>query len=116
LHPAESRVRKLAAAHPARYFVFDLLVDAKGRDHTASPLAERRAALENFMRAVADNSVALSPASRDVDTARAWLAERGTGRDGVMAKLLDQPYRSGERDAMVKVKKLRSADCVVGGF
>jgi ATP-dependent DNA ligase len=61
-------------------------------------------------------SVLLSPVSFDPNEAAEWLEERGTGRDGVMAKRADQPYRSGKRDGMVKVKARRTADCVVGGF
>ena len=68
------------------------------------------------MPSLASPSLAVSPVSRDPAEARAWMQERGTGRDGVMAKLTDQPYRSGQRDAMVKVKTQRTADCVVGGF
>jgi ATP-dependent DNA ligase len=116
LHPAVSRVQKLAAAHPARYLLFDLLADEDGHDLTPLPLTERRAALERFMQSIDDPALSLSPISSDPAQAQAWLMERGTGRDGVMAKLTDQPYRSGRRDAMVKVKTLRTADCVVGGF
>ncbi len=116
LHPAESRVRKLAEAHPAQYMAFDLLIDADGNDLTSRTLAERREALERLMPSLASPSLAVSPVSRDPAEARAWMQERGTGRDGVMAKLTDQPYRSGQRDAMVKVKTQRTADCVVGGF
>jgi ATP-dependent DNA ligase len=116
LHPAASRVRKLAAAHPARFLLFDLLVDESGNDLTGQPMSERRAALETIFPRVENPSVDLSPVTCDVSRAREWLAETGTGRDGIMAKLMDAPYRSGSRDAMVKVKTLRSADCVVGGF
>jgi len=116
LHPAASRVQKLAAAHPARYEAFDLLVDAAGHDLTSQPLTTRRAALEKLMPRLADPAITLSPFTRDASVARQWLDALGTGRDGVVAKRRDLPYRSGRRDGMVKIKRLRTADCVVGGF
>lgn len=116
LHPAASRVRRLAEAHPARMMLFDLLVDESGHDLTARPLAVRRAALVALMPRLASPALALSPASEEAARAQSWLEGVGTGRDGVMAKRLDAPYRAGERDGMVKIKRLRSADCVVGGF
>ena len=115
LHPAASRVARLAAAHPARLMAFDLLAGEDGRDVSAAPLAERRAALEHLMPRLAP-VVALSPASCDPAEAARWLEALGTGRDGVVAKRLDLPYRAGLRDGMVKVKPVRTADCVVGGF
>lgn len=116
LHPAASRVAKLAAGHPATFLIFDLLVDEAGRDLTARTLQERRAALERLMPKLRDPALALSPATQDAAVARHWLESLEVGQDGVVAKRLDLPYRSGLRDGMVKVKKLRSADCVVGGF
>jgi len=116
LHPAASRVRKLAAEQPARYVLFDLLVDARGCDLTGRPLAERRAALEALMPRLASDALVLAPLAPDRAAARAWLDRPPPGQDGVMAKRLDRPYRSGKRDAMVKVKRQRTADCVVGGF
>ena len=116
LHPAASRVAKLAAAHPASYRVFDLLVDADGRDLTGEPLRDRRAALERLMPSLRDPALALSPATRDPAMARRWLESLDSGQDGVVAKRIDLPYRSGLRDGMVKIKRLRTADCVVGGF
>jgi ATP-dependent DNA ligase len=118
VHPAESRVRTLVEAHRARLVVFDLLVDERGRSLVRLALAERRARLEAFAGRYfpKHGSIELSQASRRVDTARKWLAG-GTGDlDGVVAKRLDLPYRSGERDGMVKVKRRRTADCVVGGY
>ncbi len=118
VHPAASRVRKLAAEHPALYIVFDLLVDARGRDLTERPLAERRAALEGFAADVLDEeagAIRLSPETDDLAEARGWLKGGRQGLDGVVAKRKDEPYLSGER-AMVKVKRMRTADCVVGGF
>jgi ATP-dependent DNA ligase len=116
LHPAASRVAKLAAAHPCRYVVFDLLVAPDGSDLTSRPLAERRAALERFIADAAPDpaSLALSPATTDIAAAQRWRDE--VGLDGIMAKRRDLPYAAGERDAMVKHKDLRTADCVVGGF
>ena len=114
LHPAESRVRKLAAETPAEFILFDLL-ELDGRSLEASSQAERRAELERFF---ADNpapSIKLSPATTDRDIAHGWLERSGGALDGVIAKRLDLPYRHGER-AMIKVKQRRTADCVVGGF
>ena len=116
LHPASSRVRMLAAAHPATFMAFDLLVAPDGLDLTSRTLRQRRGLLEQAFRSLAGASVLLSPVSFDPSEAAEWLEERGTGRDGVMAKRADQPYRSGKRDGMVKVKARRTADCVVGGF
>jgi ATP-dependent DNA ligase len=118
VHPAESRVRTLVAAHRARLIVFDLLVDERGRSLVALPLEQRRARLDAFAKTYLQGSaVVLSRATRRLATARAWLAGGGDGDlDGVVAKRLDLPYRSGERDGMLKVKRQRTADCVVGGF
>jgi ATP-dependent DNA ligase len=116
LHPAESRVRKLAAEHPAALILFDCLMDAKDRSLLEAPLSVRRTELEalhaRFGRA---ERVRLSPGSEDIEAARRWLARTGAALDGVVAKRLDGPYVPGER-AMLKVKRLRTADCVVGGF
>jgi ATP-dependent DNA ligase len=116
LHPAASRVAKLAAAHPCRYIVFDLLVAADGESLVAKPLDERRAALERFIAKASPNPAALtlSPAVRDAAAAAAWRDEAGL--DGIMAKRRDLSYAAGARDAMVKHKIQRTADCVVGGF
>ena len=114
LHPAESRVRKLAKETPAELMLFDLL-SFGGKDLSNAPLAERRAALERFHAGLAVRQLKLSPATRDRDAALGWLQRSGGALDGVIAKRLDQPYKSGER-AMVKVKPERTADCVVGGF
>ncbi len=116
LHPAESRVRRLAAVHPARMMLFDVLADARGRDLTGQPLAARRAALVTLMPDLASPALALSPATTDRAAAQAWLDGLEAGCDGVIGKRLDLPYRGGHRDGMVKVKHLRTADCVVGGF
>jgi ATP-dependent DNA ligase len=114
LHPAESRVRKLAAAHPAELMLFDAL-ELGGKDLTAEPLAKRRAALEKFFARNEAPRLHLSPLTHDRATAVRWLHRSGGALDGVIAKRTDLEYRSGER-AMIKVKQQRTADCVVGGF
>jgi ATP-dependent DNA ligase len=119
IHPAESRVRKLAAETPAVYLVFDLLADEKGRSLVERPWSERRAALERFAEQffpAADGRLRLSPASTDLRAAREWLDSAGAGLDGVIAKRADLEYRSGNRTGMRKIKRIRTADCVVGGF
>lgn len=114
LHPAESRVRKLASAHPAQLMLFDLLA-LDGAKVSARPLAERRAMLEAFVGREKSAGLLLSPATNDRDRALKWLGRSGGALDGVIAKRLDLDYRPGER-AMIKVKQRRTADCVVGGF
>lgn len=113
LHPAASRVAKLAAEQPAHLLVFDCL--ASGRKALLkAPLIERRAALEALMTKP-PSYMRLSPYTRDPRAARSWLKRSGRALDDVIAKRLDWPYKSGER-AMLKVKRMRTADCVVGGF
>ena len=114
LHPAESRVRKLAAETPAELMSFDLL-ELDGRSLADLPLTERRERLERFFAKNHVDGLYLSPMTSDRDTALGWLKRSGGALDGVIAKRADLPYRSGER-AMVKVKQQRTADCVVGGF
>ncbi len=118
LHPAASRVQKLAAAHPALLIAFDLLADSAGKSLLESPLRERRKKLEVFAREnfKSKSGLRLSPATTKLTTAKKWLDKTGGNLDGVMAKQIDSAYASGERTAMVKVKQIRSADCVVGGF
>lgn len=119
VHPAESRVRTLVAANPARLVVFDLLVDDRGQSLVDLTLAERRPRLEAFGQKYLQpsSSIVLSHATRELATAQSWLEGGGKGDlDGVIAKRLDCPYRSGERDGMQKVKRHRTAECVVGGF
>ena len=118
IHPAESRVRKLAQEHPALLVVFDLLVDEGGRSVATLALAERRAKLEAFMAAhvPAGSPLRLSPVTRDRTAALEWLHSLGAGLDGVIAKRTDLAYASGERTGMEKYKRMRTADCVVGGF
>jgi len=117
LHPAASRVQKLAAAHPAVYIIFDLLAE-HGESYLKLHLRERRELLEKFARSNlrSAKSIRLSPATTDYNVANNWLRKSGRDLDGIIAKRLDAPYASGERTAAVKVKQIRTADCVVGGF
>jgi ATP-dependent DNA ligase len=114
LHPAESRIRKLAAETPAQLMLFDLLRLA-GEDLAGLPLAKRRKRLEQLVSKQDLPGLLLSPATTDRAQAIAWLERSGGALDGVIGKRLEDSYRSGER-AMVKVKQHRTADCVVGGF
>lgn len=116
LHPAESRVRKLAAETPATFVLFDCLMGDRDQSLASAPLMERRAALEAiFATFQSAEGLRLSPGTDDVNEAGAWLAQTGAALDGVVAKRLDGAYMAGER-AMQKIKRLRTADCVVGGF
>lgn len=114
LHPAASRIQRLSSETPARYAVFDCLQDG-ARNLLNAPLTQRRAALPQLVSGFDHTSIFLSDATQDVDRARRWLDESGGDTDGVIAKDLNAPYQPGER-AMVKVKRQRTADCVVGGF
>jgi ATP-dependent DNA ligase len=118
IHPAESRIRKLSAETPATFILFDLLVDSEGNDLTAETGVRRRAALEAFVsRSLQGNErLRLSPRTADFAEARQWFARMAGPLDGVIAKRLDRPYSAGERKSMLKIKNLRTADCVVGGF
>lgn len=118
LHPAASRVKKLAAAHPAMLVVFDLLGDEAGKSLISAPLRQRRDELERFAAKHLDvqKPIRLSPATTKLATAKKWFDQVGGDLDGVIAKRLDAAYASGERTAMVKVKQIRTVDCVVGGF
>ena len=116
LHPAESRVRKLSNETPATLMLFDLLYDAKGRSLLEQTFEARRAELEGFFEDLPlTDGLVLTPYTRELREAQKWLNEAGGSLDGVIAKQLDLPYICGER-AMLKVKRLRTADCVVGGF
>lgn len=117
IHPAASRVKMLAETTPATYVVFDLLVDEHGNDLTGETLRERREKLERFAeRHLSGEDIALSPATTDRSVVDKWYAQVGNALDGVIAKRLDARYASGERNAMQKIKHLRTADCVIGGF
>jgi ATP-dependent DNA ligase len=118
IHPAASRVSRLSQETPALFIVFDLLATAKDERLSIQPLAKRRPALEAFAKAhfKSGSTFRLSPVTANFATAQKWLARTGGGSDGVIAKRLDLPYQAGNRDGMQKIKKFRSADCVVGGF
>ncbi|HEY8173698.1 MAG TPA: ATP-dependent DNA ligase, partial [Dehalococcoidia bacterium] len=114
IHPAESRVRKLAEETPSSFVAFDLLAEGD-EDLRGTPFSERRARLE---RAVSSYPAPmyLTPATSDITTARQWFEQfEGAGLDGIVAKRADDPYKPGAR-AMFKIKHVRTADCVVGGF
>jgi len=114
LHPAASRVEKLSRSTPAAFVAFDLL-QVKGKDIDARPQEARREALEALL-ARAKAPLHLTPVTRERRQAVDWLARfEGAGLDGVIAKLANLPYQPGKR-AMVKVKHVRTADCVVAGL
>ena len=114
LHPAASRVAKLAKEIPTSFVAFDLLA-LGGASIADSPQAERRARLEKLMRTVG-SPLFITPVTRDRAEAVRWLAEfEGAGLDGVIAKPEGAPYQPGKR-AMLKIKHSRTADCVVAGF
>ena len=118
IHPAASRVRKLAMETPALFIVFDILVGADGRAMLGEPLSARRTALQAFFKRYCRGAelMRLSPVTTRLTEAKSWLKRAGGMLDGIIAKRRDLPYRSGERDGMQKIKNYRSADCVVGGF
>jgi ATP-dependent DNA ligase len=137
IHPAASRIHRLSQETPSTYMVFDLLVDGQGRSLAARPLSARRMALQEFAAANIDDQrasrsskkaaaetlkasgarIMLSPSSADFATAEKWMRDGAvSGWDGVVAKRLDCEYMSGDRTGMVKIKRIRTADCVVGGF
>ena len=117
IHPAASRILKLSQQSPCVLIVFDLLVDEKGRSLANLPLRDRRKALQAFVHKYLDEdgTIRLSPTTDDIAIARKWF-RMGVGLDGIMAKRVDLPYQPGERTGMQKIKKQRTADCVVGGF
>jgi ATP-dependent DNA ligase len=118
IHPAISRVEKLAAETPAIMIAFDLLADSSGTALTDLPLTERRRRLEAFARQQFRRSETfrLSPATTSLRQAKRWLENVGATLDGIIAKRRDLPYRAGDRSGMQKIKSYRSADCVIGGF
>ena len=117
IHPAASRIAKLSEETPALFILFDLLEDETGT-LVDMPLSERRKRLESFykskLRGV--DGIALSPVTREIKVARRWFQTAGKNLDGVIAKRVDLEYRPDDRTAMQKVKRIRTADCVVGGF
>ena len=111
LHPAESRIRKLSAEIPAEYIVFDILL-WRGKPLHELPLENRRRELERKA-----GKFTLSPYTREPKEAERWLDRlEAAGLDGVVAKQLDVPYLPGSREGVVKVKKYKTADCVIVGF
>ncbi|MDQ2909090.1 MAG: ATP-dependent DNA ligase [Candidatus Eremiobacteraeota bacterium] len=132
IHPAASRIERLSKESPATYLIFDLLADEDGTAHIDEPLEGRRKRLERFFSHYVgsanrqaspspgggdvDARLRLSPATRERATVDDWFARVGGALDGIVAKRLAAPYRAGERDAVVKVKAIRSADCVIGGY
>jgi ATP-dependent DNA ligase len=116
IHPAASRVRKLAQETPASYVLFDLLVEGRSALYQ-QPLRARRKRLEAFVERnfAKSQTIRLSPATSDAALARRWLEGSLARLDGVIAKR-DVPYAFGSRDAVVKIKRSYTADCVVGGF
>jgi len=116
IHPAASRVAMLAEKTPATYLVFDLLRDER-HDMVAEPLSARRTQLERLARRFpAGGRLQLSPATTSRAVVDAWFAEVGGAMDGVVAKRLDLPYMTGSREGAVKIKRVRTADCVVAGY
>lgn len=117
IHPSASRVEKLSQQTPCLYILFDLLVDDRGKSLVGEPLHERRLRLGKFASKylMSNRTIRLSPATQDIAVARKWF-NMGIALDGVVAKRRDLPYESGERSGMQKIKRQRSADCVIGGF
>jgi ATP-dependent DNA ligase len=111
LHPADSRVQRLAKEIPADFIVFDILL-WKGKPLYEQPLAKRRKELERLAK-----GFRLSPYTLDPESAQSWLDTfEAAGLDGVIAKRLDEPYRPGSREAVAKVKPYKTADAVVVGL
>jgi ATP-dependent DNA ligase len=118
IHPAPTRVERLSRETPALVIVFDLLCADDGKSLLDRALADRRPKLEAFARRFfpKEGLFRLSPATTNLGDANRWLEQVGSTLDGIIAKRLDMPYRSGERTGMQKIKNYRSAECVVGGF
>jgi ATP-dependent DNA ligase len=117
IHPAASRIEKLSVATPCVFIIFDLLVDATAKNIVNQPLRLRRRELEGFAKKFLRNNATLrlSPSTKDLDLAQSWF-NMGVGLDGIVAKRDDLAYQTGERTGMLKIKKQRTADCVIGGF
>jgi ATP-dependent DNA ligase len=117
IHPAASRILKLSLETPAVLIVFDLLVDDRGNSLVKQPLELRRKRLEQFTQKCLKGNkiIRLSPVTTDLSVARKWF-HMGVALDGVVAKRRDFAYQTGDRTGMMKIKKQRTADCVVGGF
>jgi ATP-dependent DNA ligase len=117
IHPAASRVWKLSEETPALYILFDLLQEG-AVVYLQEPLSERRRRLEAFVKSglKGTSRCLLSPATHDIKLAKRWFSSAGSSLDGIIAKRADLEYRSKDRTGMQKIKPLRTADCVVGGF
>jgi ATP-dependent DNA ligase len=115
LHPAASRITKLSKETPASFTAFDALLDEQGDNITGQAFEERRKALGKIVGKPKNSSILLTKQTTSLAVAQDWLDTGYAGTDGVIAKRLDLPYQFGER-AMLKVKRIRTADCVVGGF
>ncbi len=117
IHPAASRIEKLSNETPCVFIVFDLLVDDKSKSLVKEPLELRRPQLDKFAAKYfsTNQTIRLSPVALDLAVARKWF-HMGVALDGVIAKRRDLSYQSGERTGMGKIKRHRTADCVVGGF
>jgi len=118
IHPAASRVDKLSKSHPALFVVFDLMAGADGKSLLGRALADRRVALEQFVarRVPPGSPLRLSPKTQAFGDIERWFGSLGSGLDGVIAKRRDLAYQSGNRHGMQKFKRMRTADCIVGGF
>ena len=117
IHPAASRVAKLAKENPAVFIAFDLLVGPDGKSLLEIPLADRKKSLAAFAKSnFRTAGFRLSPTTSDIAIARTWFKRVGTDLDGIVAKRADCEYKPGERSAMQKIKHTRTADCVIGGF
>jgi ATP-dependent DNA ligase len=113
LHPAESRIQRLSRETPAIFALFDMVEDTDGTDLRAQPWTARHRRLETFLKRHQNPDLTLTPGTDERTIAEGWLADGKL--EGVVAKAVDGPYLEGER-AMIKVKRARTADCVVGGF
>ena len=118
IHPSQSRIKKLSKETPAVLILFDMLVNIDGKLLADQPLKVRRAALQAFAKKYLkrNDRIVLSPATSDIRIARRWYSGVGATLDGVIAKRLDMSYQSANRTGMMKIKNIRTADCVVGGF
>jgi ATP-dependent DNA ligase len=117
IHPASSRILKLSTDTPATLIVFDLLVNDRGVSLVKLPLEKRRQQMQQFEAKYlkSNSSIRLSPVTTDLSVARKWF-RMNVALDGVIAKRRDLLYQTGERTGMQKIKRQRTADCVVGGF
>jgi ATP-dependent DNA ligase len=114
LHPSQTRIQRLAGETPASLALFDMLLAPSGEDLRTLALSKRRRALEAFVDSVPRTpALSLTPGTADRALAQTWIDQGKL--EGVVAKRWDGPYLQGER-AMIKVKRVRTADCVVGGY